>query len=151
MELPQIGIYDVLVGSGLFTIFVIIFLFGVMIKNKVRIIFFSLSFLLFLALPFLNIFIIDGYISKAQFNNIDSKKLVYIHSYLLNGEISNLGKRTLNVCELNVYVDRKFPFSPEYKVILNDLKLKVGQKVPILESIDDFKAENIRYIKLRCS
>lgn len=151
MELPQITLFDILVGSGLFAIFIIIFLLGVMIKHKVRIVFFSLAALLFLALPFLNLLIIDGYINKVEFSNIDSKKLVYMPSYLINGEISNHGKRVLKQCELNVYVNRKFPLSPEYKVILSDLELKVGQKAPVLKTIDDFKADNIRYIKLRCS
>ncbi|WP_181881737.1 DUF2393 family protein [Helicobacter sp. MIT 14-3879] len=150
MELPQISIYDILIDGSLFIIFIIVFLLGLAIKNKFRILIFILAFLIFIMLPFINITFIDNYINKVEFKNIDSKKLVYIDSYFINAELINKGKRRINECELNIYINKHYPFNPEYKLVLKDLKLNIGEKYILEKSIDNFKSENIKYIKIRC-
>lgn len=149
-ELPQVGFYDFFVGITLFFTFIVILMFGFLLRGAVKWVIFSLCVLLFFALPFLNILILDNFINKIAFNDNGSKKLVYIDSFYINGVLKNLGKKPIKKCHFNLYIKHKFPLNPDYKVIISDLDLKVGAEVEIEKMIDNFKDESVREIRIRC-
>ena len=149
-ELPQVGFWDFFVGIALFFAFVIIFMLGFLVHSGAKWVIFGFCTILFFALPFLNIIILDNFINKVAFADGGSKKLVYIDSFYLNGNLQNIGKKPIKNCHFNLYTKQKFPFRPDYKVIIGDLDLKVGDKAQIERTIDNFKDDAVREIKIRC-
>lgn len=146
-----ISMADILVFGILFIIFVISFVLGFMFKGKVKILIFAISYVLFFSIPFLTALITNGYIYRAEFKDLESRKLVYINNYFVNGILTNKGKISLKECRIGIYINKKFPFQkPEYEVNLSPLKLNVGDSLEISETIPNFDAENIKYIKFRC-
>lgn len=149
-ELPQVGFYDFFVGIALFCVFAIVLMLGFLARGAVKWLIFCLCLLLFFALPFFNLLIVDSFINKVAFTDNGSKKLLYIDSYFLNGTLQNKGKNNLKKCHFNLYVKNAFPRSPEYRIVVSDLDLKVGAEAQIERSVDNFKAEGVREIKIRC-
>ena len=149
-ELPQVGFYDFFVGIVLFCVFTIILMLGFLARGAVKWLIFCLCLLLFFTLPFLNLLIVDNFINKVTFTDNGSKKLVYIDSYFLNGTLQNQGKNNLKKCHFYLYVKNAFPSSPEYRIVVSNLDLKVGAETQIESSVDNFKADAIREIKIRC-
>ncbi len=149
-ELPQVGFWDFFVGFVLFFAFIVILMFGFLLRGAVKWLVFSFCVLLFFALPFLNILILDNFINKVVFSDNGSKKLVYIDSFFLNGTLQNVGKNLIKKCHFNLYVKNKFPLNPDYKVIISDLDLKVGAEAEIEKMIDNFKDDAPKEIKIRC-
>lgn len=149
-ELPQFGFYDFFVGIALFCAFVVVLMLGFLARGAIKWAIFVLCVLLFFALPFFNILIVDNFVNKAVFSDSGSKKLVYIDSFLLQGTLQNQGKKPLKKCDFNIYVNNKFPRNPEYRIVVSDLNLKVGTEAQIEQSIDNFKGDGAREIKIRC-
>ena len=149
-ELPQVGFWDFFVGIALFFAFIIILMIGFLLRGGAKWAIFGLCVLLFFALPFFNILILDNFINKVAFADSGSKKLTYIDSFYLHGTLKNVGKTTLKKCHFNLYVKNKFPLNPDYKVIVSDLDLKMGAEAEIERTIDNFKDESVREIKIRC-
>lgn len=148
-ELPQFGFYDFFVGIALFCAFVVVLMLGFLARGAIKWAIFVLCVLLFFALPFFNILIVDNFVNKAVFSDSGSKKLVYIDSFLLQGTLQNQGKKPLKKCDFNIYVKSRYPLKPDYKVIFSDLNLGVGQSIEIEKSIENFKSEGIKTIKTR--
>lgn len=123
---------------------------GFLARGTAKWLIFSFCAILFFALPFCNILILDSFINKVAFTDNGSKKLVYIDSYFLNGTLQNVGKNDLKKCHFNLYVKNAFPRGPEYRIVVSDLDLKVGAEVQIERSVDNFKADSVREIKIRC-
>ena len=149
-ELPQVGFYDFFVGIALFCVFAIVLMLGFLARGAIKWLIFCLCLVLFFALPFFNLLIVDSFINKVAFTDNGSKKLVYIDSYFLNGTLQNVGKNNLKKCHFNLYVKNAFPRGPEYRIIVSDLDLKVGAEAQIERSVDNFKADGVREIKIRC-
>lgn len=149
-ELPQVGFYDFFVGIALFLGFLLILMLGFLMRGAIKWLIFSLCVLLFFALPFLNILILDNVINKVTFTDNGSKKLVYIDSFYISGVLKNVGKNIIKKCHFNLYIKRKFPLNPDYKVIVRDLDLGVGKETQIEQMVDNFKDDAPKEIKIRC-
>lgn len=150
IELPYFGLYDVLFGVALFCIFALVLLLGLLASGAIKWIIISVAIILFFALPFLNILLLDNLIRKATFIDDGSKKLVYIDSFLLRGILQNSGQVALKKCDFNIYIKSTYPLKPDYIITIDDLHLQVGNKIEVEKSIDNFGDEAIKRIKIRC-
>lgn len=150
IDLPYFGLFDVIFGIGLFCVFIIVLLVGFLASGIVKWSIFSVAIILFFALPFFNIFILENFIYKANFIDNGSKKLVYIDSFLLRGIVQNEGKATFKNCDFYLYVKNIYPLKSDYIIKFSDLHLQVGDKIEIEKSIDNFNGDEIKRIKIRC-
>lgn len=143
--------YDVLCGVAVFCAFCVILVLGLLArKTRAKWGIYSALILLFLALPFLNILVLDGFLRKVEFSDDGSKKLVYIDSFLLSGSIQNKGRVALQTCEFSLYANKHFPLPPDYRVVLGNLALRAGGTIAVTQSIDNLKDDKIKKIALRC-
>lgn len=141
--------YDVLCGVVIFCAFCVVLVLG-LLANKAKWAIYSALIVLFLALPFLNILVLDKFLRKVEFIDSGSKKLIYIDSFLLQGSIQNRGKVALQTCEFSLYANKRFPLPPDYRVILHSLNLRAGGEIEVAQSVDNLKDANIKKIALRC-
>lgn len=147
----EFSIYDFFIFTCTFIIFIIIFLLCFVVRGKLKIVAFSITFFVFISLPFINIFIMDKYINKAEFINKDSKKLVYINNYFISGIITNKSNKTINKCYFGVYINKIFPFQkPEFYFVLDDLNLAPNSNIDINQTIENFNFIDIKSIKFYC-
>lgn len=143
--------YDVLCGVAVLCAFCVVLVLGLLARHtRAKWAIYSALIALFLALPFLNIFLLEGFLRKVEFIDEGSKKLIYIDSFLLQGSIQNRGKVALQTCEFSLYANKRFPLTPDFRVILQNLNLRVGGKVAVTQSIDNLKEAKIKKIALRC-
>lgn len=151
LELSHITIYDFMIFAFIFIIFIIIFLLGILSKRWIKIILLSISFILFISLPFLTIFIMHNYINKVDFKLDNAKKLVYVNAFFIDGEIINKGKKDIKQCNINIYINKNHLFqNPEYKIVFQDLKLKKNETFKFDKMIDNFSYDNYKKILIYC-
>lgn len=152
MDFSYISIFDFIVFGILIVANIIIFLGGLLVKGIKKILLIILSAILFLCLPFLNVYIIDNYINKVDLEIKTAKKLVYSNSFFINGNIINKGKQDLNKCILYIYIDRFYPIQkPEFTINLDNVKLSVGGNLEFDKVIDNFNFDDkYKKISIRC-
>lgn len=148
-NLPTISAFDFLVGAGLLGVFLVIFCLAFLAKNLTQIALFFLCALIFLALPFFNILILDNFINKTSWRG-DSHKLTYIDSYLLRGVLKNEGRKNIARCEFFLYTKSRYPLKSDFKIVFNALDLRVGGEIALEKIINNFSAETVRDVKIRC-
>lgn len=149
IDLPQFTLFDIIFGFGLFCVFCLVLLAGFLASGAIKWIIFSLCAILFFALPFLNILIIDSFIRKADFIDDGSKKLVYIDSFLLRGILQNNGRVPLKKCDFNIYTTNKYPLKPNFK-LTSEVNLGIGKKIAVEETIDNIGESEVKRVKIRC-
>lgn len=150
IDLPQFTLFDIIFGFGLFCVFCLVLLAGFLASGAIKWIIFSLCAILFFAMPFVNIFMLERFVYRTNFIDSGSKKLVYIDSFLLRGIVQNEGKITLKNCDFYLYTKNTYPLKPNYIIEFSDLHLRVGDKIEIEKSIDNFSDDEIKTIALRC-
>ena len=138
-----------------FLVFAIIFLLSNISNGKIKITLSLISFLAFLGIPFLSIFIVNNYFFKTKWSDEGSKKLSYIDNYLITGKLENKGKKKINKCDIvvyeNAFLSGFFKKYPIYEIQINDLNLLPNQTIKINESISNFKDEKIKNMGFFCS
>lgn len=137
-----------------FLVFAIIFLLSNISSGKIKITLSLISFLAFLGIPFLSIFIVNNYFFKTKWSNEGSKKLSYIDNYLITGKLENKGKKKINKCDVVVYeslIFSGFLKNPIYKIEISNLNLEPNKEIKINESISNFKEERAKNIGFFCS
>lgn len=149
IDLPQFTLFDIIFGFGLFCVFCLVLLAGFLASGAIKWIIFSLCAILFFALPFLNILIIDSFVRRADFIDDSSKKLQYIDSFLLKGILQNNGRVPLKKCDFNIYTTNKYPLKPNFK-LTSEVNLGVGKKIEIEEAIDNLGESEVKKVKIRC-
>lgn len=152
MDFSYISILDFLVFGILLIVNLAIFLLGFIVGKIKMILLFCIAFILFLALPFLNVFIVDNYINKVSLELTSAKKLVYSDSFFIAGKITNQGKQDLNKCNLYIYISSLYPLQkPEFLINLENLNLTRGNSIDFSEIIDNFKFDDkYKKISIRC-
>ena len=152
MDFSYISILDFLVFGILLIINIAIFLLGFIAGKIKMILLFCIASILFLALPFLNVFIVDNYINKVSLELTSAKKLVYSDSFFIAGKITNQGKQDLNKCNLHIYISSLYPLQkPEFLINLENLNLTRGNSIDFSEIIDNFKFDDkYKKISIRC-
>lgn len=152
MDFSYISIFDFLVFGILIIFNIIIFLCGLILSGIKKILLFFLSFILFLSLPFLNIYIVDNYINKVNFEVTNAKKLVYSNSFFISGKITNEGKQDLSKCNLYLYINNLYPLQkPEFLINLENIDLNRGGNIEFDKIIDNFNFDNkYKKLSIRC-
>lgn len=152
MDFSYISIFDFLVFGILIIFNIIIFLCGLILSSIKKILLFFLSFILFLSLPFLNIYIVDNYINKVNFEVTNAKKLVYSNSFFISGKITNEGKQDLSKCNLYLYINNLYPLQkPEFLINLENIDLNRGGNIEFDKIIDNFNFDNkYKKLSIRC-
>ena len=152
MDFSYISIFDFLVFGILIIFNIIIFLCGLILSSIKKILLFFLSFLLFLSLPFLNIYIVDNYINKVNFEVTNAKKLVYSNSFFISGKITNEGKQDLSKCNLYLYINNLYPLQkPEFLINLENIDLNRGGNIEFDKIIDNFNFDDkYKKLSIRC-
>lgn len=150
IDFSQFGVFDFCVFGFVFIVFLIFFLLGMLFKHKIRIVFLSFSFILFLIMPLLVALIMNGFINRVEFSDTESRKLAYIENYFIKGQLTNRGVRVLNECRIGIYIKRFYPLKPEYQIILSKLDFAPKATLQIEETIANFKPDSIAYLKFRC-
>lgn len=152
MDFSYISIFDFLVFGILIIFNIIIFLCGLILSGIKKILLFFLSFVLFLSLPFLNIYIVDNYINKVNFEVTNAKKLVYSNSFFISGEITNEGKQDLSKCNLYLYINNLYPLQkPEFLINLENIDLNRGSIIEFEKFIDSFNFDDkYKKLSIRC-
>lgn len=152
MDFSYISIFDFLVFSILLIINIAIFLLGLLFGDIKRILLFCIAFILFVALPFLNVFIVDNYINKVSLELTSARKLVYSNSFFVDGKITNQGKQDLNKCNLYLYINSLYPLQkPEFLINLENLSLTRGKSIDFSNVVDNFKFDDkYKKISIRC-
>ena len=152
MDFSYISVFDFIVFSILLIINIIIFLLGFLFSKIKRIIFFCIAFILFLALPFLNIVIVDNYINKVALEITSAKKLVYSNAFFIDGKITNIGKQDLSKCNLYLYINSLYPLQKsEFLINFENINLARGKSIDFNKIIDDFKFDDkYKKISIRC-
>lgn len=152
MDFSYISIFDFLVFGILIIFNIIIFLCGLILSGIKKILLFFLSFLLFLSLPFLNIYIVDNYINKVNFEVTNAKKLVYSNSFFISGKITNEGKQDLSKCNLYLYINNLYPLQkPEFLINLENIDLNRGGNIEFDKIIDNFNFDDkYKKLSIRC-
>ncbi len=152
MDFSYISIFDFLVFGILIIFNIIIFLCGLILSGIKKILLFFLSFILFLSLPFLNIYIVDNYINKVNFEVTNSKKLVYSNSFFISGKITNEGKQDLSKCNLYLYINNLYPLQkPEFLINLENIDLNRGSIIEFEKFIDNFNFDDkYKKLSIRC-
>ncbi len=152
MDFSYISIFDFLVFGILIIFNIIIFLCGLILSGIKKILLFFLSFILFLSLPFLNIYIVDNYINKVNFEVTNAKKLVYSNSFFISGKITNEGKQDLSKCNLYLYINNLYPLQkPEFLINLENIDLNRGGNIEFDKIIDNFNFDDkYKKLSIRC-
>ena len=152
MDFSYISIFDFRVFGILIIFNIIIFLCGLILSGIKKILLFFLSFLLFLSLPFLNIYIVDNYINKVNFEVTNAKKLVYSNSFFISGKITNEGKQDLSKCNLYLYINNLYPLQkPEFLINLENIDLNRGSNIEFDKIIDNFNFDDkYKKLSIRC-
>ena len=152
MDFSYISIFDFLVFGILIIFNIIIFLCGLILSGIKKILLFFLSFILFLSLPFLNIYIVDNYINKVNFEVTNAKKLVYSNSFFISGKITNEGKQDLSKCNLYLYINNLYPLQkPEFLINLENIDLNRGSIIEFEKFIDSFNFDDkYKKLSIRC-
>ena len=152
MDFSYISIFDFLVFGVLIVFNIIVFLCGLILSGIKKILLFFLSFLLFLSLPFLNIYIVDNYINKVNFEVTNAKKLVYSNSFFISGKITNEGKQDLSKCNLYLYINNLYPLQkPEFLINLENIDLNRGSIIEFEKFIDNFNFDDkYKKLSIRC-
>ncbi len=152
MDFSYISIFDFIVFGILIIFNIIIFLCGLILSGIKKILLFFLSFLLFLSLPFLNIYIVDNYINKVNFEVTNAKKLVYSNSFFISGKITNEGKQDLSKCNLYLYINNLYPLQkPEFLINLENIDLNRGSIIEFEKFIDSFNFDDkYKKLSIRC-
>ena len=152
MDFSYISIFDFLVFGILIIFNIIIFLCGLILSGIKKILLFFLSFILFLSLPFLNIYIVDNYINKVNFEVTNAKKLVYSNSFFISGKITNEGKQDLSKCNLYLYINNLYPLQkPEFLINLENIDLNRGSIIEFERFIDNFNFDDkYKKLSIRC-
>lgn len=152
MDFSYISIFDFLVFGILIIFNIIIFLCGLILSSIKKILLFFLSFILFLSLPFLNIYIVDNYINKVNFEVTNAKKLVYSNSFFISGKITNEGKQDLSKCNLYLYINNLYPLQkPEFLINLENIDLNRGSIIEFEKFIDNFNFDDkYKKLSIRC-
>lgn len=152
MDFSYISIFDFIVFGILIIFNIIIFLCGLILSGIKKILLFFLSFILFLSLPFLNIYIVDNYINKVNFEVTNAKKLVYSNSFFISGKITNEGKQDLSKCNLYLYINNLYPLQkPEFLINLENIDLNRGGNIEFDKIIDNFNFDDkYKKLSIRC-
>lgn len=152
MDFSYISIFDFLVFGVLIVFNIIVFLCGLILSSIKKILLFFLSFILFLSLPFLNIYIVDNYINKVNFEVTNAKKLVYSNSFFISGKITNEGKQDLSKCNLYLYINNLYPLQkPEFLINLENIDLNRGSIIEFEKFIDNFNFDDkYKKLSIRC-
>lgn len=152
MDFSYISIFDFIVFGILIIFNIIIFLCGLILSGIKKILLFFLSFVLFLSLPFLNIYIVDNYINKVNFEVTNAKKLVYSNSFFISGKITNEGKQDLSKCNLYLYINNLYPLQkPEFLINLENIDLNRGSIIEFEKFIDSFNFDDkYKKLSIRC-
>lgn len=152
MDFSYISIFDFLVFGVLIVFNIIVFLCGLILSGIKKILLFFLSFVLFLSLPFLNIYIVDNYINKVNFEVTNAKKLVYSNSFFISGKITNEGKQDLSKCNLYLYINNLYPLQkPEFLINLENIDLNRGSIIEFEKFIDNFNFDDkYKKLSIRC-
>lgn len=152
MDFSYISIFDFLVFGVLIVFNIIVFLCGLILSGIKKILLFFLSFVLFLSLPFLNIYIVDNYINKVNFEVTNAKKLVYSNSFFISGKITNEGKQDLSKCNLYLYINNLYPLQkPEFLINLENIDLNRGSIIEFEKFIDSFNFDDkYKKLSIRC-
>lgn len=152
MDFSYISIFDFIVFGILIIFNIIIFLCGLILSGIKKILLFFLSFILFLSLPFLNIYIVDNYINKVNFEVTNAKKLVYSNSFFISGKITNEGKQDLSKCNLYLYINNLYPLQkPEFLINLENIDLNRGSIIEFEKFIDSFNFDDkYKKLSIRC-
>lgn len=152
MDFSYISIFDFIVFGILIIFNIIIFLCGLILSGIKKILLFFLSFILFLSLPFLNIYIVDNYINKVNFEVTNAKKLVYSNSFFISGKITNEGKQDLSKCNLYLYINNLYPLQkPEFLINLENIDLNRGSIIEFEKFIDNFNFDDkYKKLSIRC-
>lgn len=152
MDFSYISIFDFIVFGILIIFNIIIFLCGLILSGIKKILLFFLSFILFLSLPFLNIYIVDNYINKVNFEVTNAKKLVYSNSFFISGKITNEGKQDLSKCNLYLYINNLYPLQkPEFLINLENIDLNRGSIIEFERFIDSFNFDDkYKKLSIRC-
>lgn len=152
MDFSYISIFDFIVFGILIIFNIIIFLCGLILSGIKKILLFFLSFILFLSLPFLNIYIVDNYINKVNFEVTNAKKLVYSNSFFISGKITNEGKQDLSKCNLYLYINNLYPLQkPEFLINLENIDLNRGSIIEFERFIDNFNFDDkYKKLSIRC-
>ena len=152
MDFSYISIFDFLVFGVLIVFNIIVFLGGLITTGIKKILLFFLSFVLFLSLPFLNIYIVDNYINKVNFEVTNAKKLVYSNSFFISGKITNEGKQDLSKCNLYLYINNLYPLQkPEFLINLENIDLNRGSIIEFERFIDNFNFDDkYKKLSIRC-
>lgn len=152
MDFSYISIFDFIVFGILIIFNIIIFLCGLILSSIKKILLFFLSFVLFLSLPFLNIYIVDNYINKVNFEVTNAKKLVYSNSFFISGKITNEGKQDLSKCNLYLYINNLYPLQkPEFLINLENIDLNRGSIIEFEKFIDNFNFDDkYKKLSIRC-
>ena len=152
MDFSYISIFDFIVFGILIIFNIIIFLCGLILSGIKKILLFFLSFILFLSLPFLNIYIVDNYINKVNFEVTNAKKLVFTNSFFISGKITNEGKQDLSKCNLYLYINNLYPLQkPEFLINLENIDLNRGSIIEFEKFIDNFNFDDkYKKLSIRC-
>ncbi|RAX54452.1 hypothetical protein CCY99_03640 [Helicobacter sp. 16-1353] len=149
MDFLQISIYDFFVFGILFIIFIAIFLLSLLLNGAFRNVLLVFCLLFFISIPFLNIFIMDNYINKVAFNLNIARKMHYTNAFILNGEITNQGKKAIESCNIYLYINKKYPLNPDFIIQINE-KIAQNTSLNIDKIINDFDYNDPKSIKIRC-
>ena len=108
--------------------------------------------MLFFALPFLNVFIIDNYINKVDLEITSAKKLMYSNAFFIGGKITNQGKQDLHKCNLYLYINNLYPLQkPEFLINMENLDLTYKKSIDFSQIIDNFTFDDTyKKISIRC-
>ena len=152
MDFSYISVFDFVVFAILLVINIIVFLLGFLCGKIKRILFFSIAFILFFALPFLNVFIIDNYINKVALEITSAKKLMYSNAFFIDGKITNQGKQDLHKCILYLYINNLYPLQkPEFLINMENLNLTYKKSIDFSQIIDQFTFDDTyKKISIRC-
>lgn len=146
----QISAFDFLVFAILLLVNLVLLLIAMLLPVTFRILLCFVVGLLFLALPFLNAYIIETRVNRVDLSIKTAQKLAYSDTFFIAGTLKNNGKRDLKGCDLYLYVSRFYPLQKaEFAVELEPLKH--GESLEFERVISDFKLEDkYKKIAVRC-
>ncbi|PAF47801.1 hypothetical protein BKH46_02920 [Helicobacter sp. 12S02634-8] len=102
----QLGAIEIALFVGIFVIFVLIFILGVAWRaNKpARSVLFLLSFLILFSTPFVLSYLMQEKIYKIQTTYYQAKPMQYADGFLVDMDITNIGKRSIKQCIVRIEV-----------------------------------------------